>query len=194
VDEHRDEATVLFANRYELHEYCAKNRGLAERPIDYIEFGVAAGDTLRWWVNWNTHPDSRFHGFDTFTGIPEAWAWFAAGTFSNNARTPDIADPRIVYHVGLFQETLVPFVEQYQHPRTVVVHLDADLYSSTLYALANLGPRLQCGDLILFDEAGAVIGITHEFRALADYSSAFQKDFRLVGGAFEYMQLALEVI
>jgi hypothetical protein len=194
MDAHRDESTVLFDDRSELHEYCLTSRGLADTPIDYLEFGVAAGESLRWWTSLNTHLDSRFHGFDTFTGIPEAWVKFPAGSFSSDARPPDIADPRIEYHVGLFQETLTPFLANFQRTRPVVVHLDADLYSSTLYVLTNVGPITQPGDLFLFDEAGAVIGITHEFRALADYSSAFQKRFRLIGGAFDYVQLALEVI
>jgi hypothetical protein len=194
MDAHREASTVLFNDRYELHEYCLKSRGLADKPIDYLEFGVAGGESLRWWTSLNTHPDSRFHGFDTFTGIPEAWSKFPAGSFSNDARLPDIDDPRIEYHVGLFQESLTPFLEQFLHTRTVVVHMDADLYSSTLYVLATLGPRTLPGDLFLFDEAGAVIGLTHEFRALADYASAFQKQFRLIGGAFDYVQLALEVI
>lgn len=194
MEEHRDASTVLFDERAELHEYCAKSRGLVDAPIDYLELGVAGGESLRWWTSLNKHPDSRFHGFDTFTGIPEAWSKFPAGSFSNDARLPDIADPRIEYHVGLFQQTLEPFMKEFRRTRPLVVHMDADLFSSTLYGLVMIGPVTQPGDIFLFDEAGAVIGMTHEFRALIDYSTAFQKRFKLIGGAFDYVQIALEVI
>jgi hypothetical protein len=192
--DHREPSTVLFADRSELHDYCLRSRGLADAAIDYLEFGVAGGTSLRWWTDGNAHPDSRFHGFDTFTGIPEAWAYFPAGAFSARAQLPDIDDPRIEYHVGLFQETMAPFLQQFRRTRRTVLHLDADLYSSTLFVLANIGPLLEPGDLVIFDEAGAVIGFRHEFRALADYSAAFRKEFRLLGGAFGYVQLALEVL
>ena len=194
IDAHRDESTVLFSDRSELHRFCVTSRGLEDKAIDYLEFGVAGGESLTWWTSLNTHPDSRFYGFDTFSGIPEAWGKFPAGSFSTDSALPNIADQRIEYQIGMFQDTLVPFLEGFRRNRPIVIHLDADLYSSTLYVMANLGPRLQAGDLILLDEAGAVIGITHEFRALMDYTSAFGQEYRLIGGAFAYVQLALEVI
>lgn len=194
MDEHKTDATALFDDRHQLYDHCLRTLGLAEEPIDYLEFGVAAGNSLRWWIGHNTHPDSRFHGFDTFTGIPEAWAKFPVGAFSNDGRLPDISDPRLTFHVGLFQDTMAPFMNQFRRGNRLVIHLDADLYSSTLYVLVNLGPLLRHGDVILFDEAGAVIGITHEFRALIDYTSAYGTQFRLIGGAFDYVQIALEVV
>src|SRR5437773_2701649 len=59
-------------------------------PLDYLEFGVAAGRSLRWWVEHNLDAKSRFTGFDTFHGLPEAWDWMAAGTFSTQGQLPDI--------------------------------------------------------------------------------------------------------
>src|SRR5262245_32555337 len=38
-----------------------------------LEFGVASGAATRFWLSEITNPDLRWHGFDVFTGLPEAW-------------------------------------------------------------------------------------------------------------------------
>ena len=60
------------ADRSELYQLLLKREGL-DGPIDYIEFGVSRGDSIRWWVDNNRHPESMFVGFDSFEGLPEAW-------------------------------------------------------------------------------------------------------------------------
>jgi len=68
---------------------------LGPDPITYLEFGVQRGNSMRKWVGLNQHPDSTFHGFDTFEGLPEDWnARWPKGSFSTNGVTPDIDDPR----------------------------------------------------------------------------------------------------
>lgn len=192
LDIHMEETSVTFEERYELYQHCANVCDLTNCAIDYFEFGVAKGKSLRWWVTANKHPQSRFHGFDSFQGIPEEWGWEPAGSFTTQGELPKIDDERIVYHIGLFQQTLRPFLEENNRSdRPLVIHIDADLYSSTLYVLTQLDRWLRPNDLIIFDEAGAVIGFTHEFRALFDYLSAYRREARLIGGAREYSQLAL---
>jgi hypothetical protein len=77
--------------------------------------------------------------------------------------------------------------------RRTVIHLDADLYSSTLYALTMLAPRLRPGDVILFDELGSAYGVTHEFRALEDFATSYRFNYRLLGGTRRYLQAAVAV-
>src|SRR5262245_52787878 len=57
-----------FVHRADLYEYV---NGIVAGPVDYLEFGVASGVSFRKWVTINTHPGSRFFGFDTFDGLPE---------------------------------------------------------------------------------------------------------------------------
>src|SRR4051812_21898345 len=52
---------------------------LNEVPVTYLEFGVANGYSFRWWMEKCSNPASRFYGFDTFEGLPEAWGLFAKG-------------------------------------------------------------------------------------------------------------------
>ena len=54
-----------FPGRIDLYQHIAL---LTDGPIDYLEFGVWQGASIRSWLELNRHPDSRFVGFDTFEG------------------------------------------------------------------------------------------------------------------------------
>ncbi len=148
-------------------------------PIDYLEFGVHQGHSISHWVGANAHPGSRFTGFDTFTGLPDTWnAAHPRGHFATGGRTPAIADPRVAFRTGLFQETLGPFLDaDAPAGRALVMHLDCDLYGSALYALTRLDGWLVPGTLVILDEFGDVL---HEFRAMADYLDAYRRRARIV--------------
>ena len=136
-----------------LYKSVIEQETLNKEPINYLEFGVYRGDSLRMWLSGISHPDSRFVGFDTFTGLPERWRpTELAGHFNANGATPDIKDPRCSFEVGLFQDTLPAFVARTDLSRRLIVNLDADMFTSTLFVLTTLAPFLKPGDLIFFDE------------------------------------------
>ena len=58
------------------------------------------------------------------------------GQYSNEGNIPELNDERIRFVKGWFQNTVEPFIseKQFREP-CLVVHYDADLYSSTLYTL-----------------------------------------------------------
>ena len=184
--------------RVELFEHLVKTESLGT-AIDYLEFGVAAGDSLRWWLANNAHPDSRFFGFDSFEGIPEDFGLLKKGTFSTNG-TPQFDDERCHLVVGLFQNTLADFLADFtrsadsagfESQRRMVLHMDADLYSSTLFVLSSLATCMKAGDIIIFDEFGVP---THEFRAFMDFAGSFGLRYEVLGQTGNYFQLALRVI
>ncbi|MFN0157271.1 MAG: class I SAM-dependent methyltransferase [Bacteroidota bacterium] len=175
--------------RYGLYDFVMNQQQLGG-PIDYLEFGVAQGDSLKWWVEHNTHATSRFVGFDTFEGLPEKFEWLDSGTFSSGGKPPMMRDARCTFEVGMFQDTLEPFIKKMSFDRRTVIHLDADLYSSTLYVLARLGPHLKKGDVVLFDEFGVPM---HEFRAFMDFAHAFRVKYELLGAVNNYMNVALRL-
>src|SRR3972149_9990173 len=72
-------------NRVALWSYLRVKENL-EKAIDYLEFGVADGSSIKWWVNHNSDPYSRFFGFDTFTGLPKAWDSVPYGSFSTSGQ------------------------------------------------------------------------------------------------------------
>ena len=80
------------ADRTALHRY-VNDVTLHNAPLDYLEFGVFEGDSLRQWLQMNRHPSSRFTGFDTFTGLPEDWTSDKrAGTFDVQGKLPQLSD------------------------------------------------------------------------------------------------------
>ncbi len=159
-----------YGNRYKLYEYIAETYRLEQNIIGYLEFGVASGSSLKWWITKNTHPKSHFVGFDTFSGLPEDWEKIPKGTFSTGGNVPDIQDARVSYKIGLFQNTLPNFIKTLNLLEVqTVVHIDCDLYSASLFALITLSPFLKKGDILIFDEFADVM---NEYRAYCDFMAA----------------------
>ena len=171
----------ILSSRRALHEAVA--REVANEKILYLEFGVYQGDSIKYWAQLNSNPSSRFVGFDTFTGLPELWqrnfAIVKQNEFDTGGALPVINDDRCSFEVGLFQRTLRPFLkmlDRTQYDR-VVIHLDADLYSATLFALCECDEILRSNDFLIFDEFS---NIFNEFRALTDWARAYGRDYEVV--------------
>ena len=163
---------------------------LKDIPISYLEFGVAGGHSFQWWTENQKHQDSRFFGFDTFTGLPENWNIFKKGSMSADGKLPELADSRCTFKKGLFQKTLPSFLKDYTFGKRNVIHMDADLYTSTLYVLTSLAPYLCKGDIIIFDEFGVPL---HEFRAFMDFTKSFYLDYKLIAASNNFYQAAFTV-
>jgi len=179
-----------YFNRYKLYQFILQKENLENRSIDYLEFGVYKGESLKWWVNNIKNPISRFFAFDTFQGLPEDWGPKSKGSFSAKGKLPSISDQRCYYEIGLFQETLYKFLEKYILDRKMIVHLDADLYSSTLFVLTTLSSKLKKGVIIIFDE---FIDGMHEFRALCDFKVAYNFSYKILGFVNMETQIAIKV-
>jgi len=183
-----------YSNRVKLHEYVISSHSLAEKPIHYLEFGVAGGTSFAWWVKANRHPGSRFFGFDTFEGLPEDWHFFKKGAFSFDI--PFLEDERGTFIKGLFQDTLYNFLDNYRRSldtpdATRVLHMDADLYSSTLFALTMMAPFLRNGDIVFFDEFNIP---NHEFAAWSDFIKSYYIRYEVIGSVNNFYQTAIRII
>lgn len=181
--------TFDYKKREQLYEQVITDNNL-NANIDYIEFGVCTGHSFRWWVNRIKDSESRFYGFDTFTGLPEPWGPFKKGDMSNNNTPPVIDDNRHAFYQGLFQQTLLPFLANYNVGKRKVIHMDADIYTATLYVLTTLTPFLKSGDIIFFDEFNVPL---HEFKAFKEWSSSFYIDYELLGGVNNFYQIAIKI-
>jgi len=177
-----------YQKRYDLYKYVIEKENLTE--IDYIEFGVAKGFSFKWWVENIREKTSAFTGFDTFTGLPEDWGPFKKGEMSNNDKVPEIDDNRVKFFQGLFQQTLEGFLKEHTFNKRTVIHMDADIYTATLYVLTTISPHLKKGDIIFFDEFNVPM---HEFKAFSEWISSFYFEYEVIGAVNNFYQVAIKL-
>jgi hypothetical protein len=182
-----------YSKRPFLYKDVMDHYNLASNPVHYFEFGVASGVSFKWWLENNRHADSQFFGFDTFEGLPENWGGFyQKGAMSHGI--PDISDERAKFYKGLFQDTLVPFIEDHQAflklPVRKVIHLDADLFTATLFTLSQLYPYLNKGDILIYDEFSVA---NHEFKAMDLFQEVFYVKCKPVFAQNNFYQVAFEI-
>lgn len=180
-----------YSKRYQLYQYVVDTLDLQKEAIDYLEFGVSGGQSFRWWQGKCKHADSKFYGFDTFEGLPEKWGTFHKGDMA--ADIPVIDDRRVEFIKGLFQDTIPGFLSRVnlKNGKRKIIHMDADLFHSTLYALTSLAPYVKSGDVILFDEFNVP---NHEYFAFKMFSDSFYIKTRLIGAVNNYFQVALIIV
>jgi O-methyltransferase len=162
------------------------------RAIDYLEFGVFEGASIREWSLLNQNPASCFYGFDSFEGLPEDWhAGKRKGAFSTAGKVPEIGDPRVRFVVGWFQSSLRGFMDSYHPQRQLVLHVDCDIYSSTLYCLTTLDSLIVSGTVIVLDD---FFDALHVYRALTDYCSAYLRQYKILARTRELGQVVIEML
>jgi O-methyltransferase len=179
-----------YNRRYNLYDAVRKQLGLSQEAIDYFEFGVASGVSFKWWLEKNQDPASRFFGFDTFEGLPEKWGPFAKGAMAHSLESLQITDSRATFYKGLFQQTLIPFLEAYQSNRRKVIHIDSDLFSAALFTMTQLYRFLKPGDILLFDEFAVP---RHEFLAFKIFTESFYINYEVIGAANNYLFVAIMI-
>eukprot|EP00533_Pseudo-nitzschia_delicatissima_P015050 CAMPEP_0197278800 /NCGR_PEP_ID=MMETSP1432-20130617/19185_1 /TAXON_ID=44447 /ORGANISM="Pseudo-nitzschia delicatissima, Strain UNC1205" /LENGTH=456 /DNA_ID=CAMNT_0042745231 /DNA_START=149 /DNA_END=1519 /DNA_ORIENTATION=- len=148
------------------------------------EFGVGSGKSMR--MTQEILPlDIEMHGFDTFTGLPQAWGSEPAGAYSTGGVVPSIAS-NVYFHKGLFSDTLSPFLDSLgDEAYFAYANIDCDLYTSTLDILEALHGKIVEGTILVFDEY-----VCHptwrqdEFRAWRETCKRF-------GWTYEYLGFSL---
>jgi O-methyltransferase len=182
-----------YQKRFDLYKAISKHYSLDQIELVYLEFGVASGQSFFWWAKNNNHVDSRFYGFDTFEGLPEDWGGYRKGDMAHGIHELQSTDSRTSFIKGTFQQTLCLFTAEHREEllnRPKLVHLDADLFSSTIFVLSQLYPFLKKGDMLLFDEFNVA---NHEFFAYKIFTEAFYVNLKLVGAQNNYYQTAFIV-
>jgi hypothetical protein len=146
-----------------------------DQQVLYLEFGVFSGHSMRYWSRKLKNPASILHGFDSFEGLPESGGRWRKGQFDVGGQIPKIDDPRVKFFKGWFDQTLPHYTVP---PHAVlVINMDADLYSSTIYVLNQLRPHIKPGTFIYFDEMNH---LEHEPRAFDEFTAATGLTFQAV--------------
>jgi hypothetical protein len=158
-----------------------------------LEFGVFKGTTINPLAR--LVPERQFFGFDSFTGLPEAWAGsrYSAINFDRKGRKPSVA-ANVTLIEGWFDDTLPSFLAQKPGP-IGFLHVDCDIYSSTKTVLDLTAARLAPGAVIVFDEFFNYKGYElHEFKAFFEFAERFEVAYRFIGYAAQQVSLVVEAV
>ncbi|MGE0046157.1 MAG: class I SAM-dependent methyltransferase [Hyphomonadaceae bacterium] len=181
---------MLFNDRYAQLDYAVKLAMQAHPDGLVCEFGVAGGKTLRHIAKqWS----GRVHGFDSFEGLPENWTGTSeqAGKFKQGKR-PDVPGNAIL-HAGWFDKSVPPFLAEHAGP-AALLHLDADLYSSTKTVLTLFKDRIVPGTVIVFDEYYNYPNWReHEFKAFQEFIAESGKRYRYIGFSMLQGQASVQI-
>lgn len=158
-----------------------------EGPV--LEFGVGDGESLRLLVHLLHLRD--VYGFDSFAGLPEDWRpGYPAGSLAQQA-PPSVPGATLVE--GRFADTLPGFLAEHPEP-VALLHLAANVYSSTATVLDLLGDRLVVGSVVVLDEYFNYPGWQNgEFKAWADFVERAGIEFRYEGYTFDNEQVVVTV-
>ncbi len=164
---------------------------------DWLQFGVFKGQTAKILESYIL-PGRKLHLFDSFEGLPESWinTPYKKGHFSvEDDGMPVFDSERTVIHKGWFSDTVPSFVKDFDK-KIPFIHLDADLYSSTLTVLTGLNDLITRGTILLFDEffMPSKDGVSDdECRALYDWAKSHNREFQILWRT-KWVQCAVKIV
>jgi len=121
------------------------------------EYGVYKGESLRQICRY--FAGNKVFAFDSFKGLPHNGFWGGNYGHRNKFKFKDI--PWQLKHfkpnnakliIGRFEATTKTFDYDELNCGCKFVHLDCDVYESTVIALEHLQPYIQKGTIIVFDD------------------------------------------
>jgi predicted O-methyltransferase YrrM len=178
------EALEVIGGVGDLQRYSCRLAAKNHPDLDWAEFGVSKGSSSRLFLE-NLGPNNRLYLFDSWEGLPERWEKAEAGRY--RSPVPDFKDGRAHIIKGLFSDTVASWAATQKAP-LAFLHMDADLYSSTIDALLALDTLIVPGTVILFDEFYNYDGWhDHEYRAFNEYLETNNRRFRYVGKSDKHL-------
>jgi methyltransferase family protein len=189
IDQHMADA-IGFETQKELIDHALRQ---VSADGHFLEFGVFSGGTIRH-IAKRVH-GKTIHGFDSFEGLPEAWAGYnlAGHAFSLKGRMPRVPS-NVLLHKGWFSNTIPAWCETVSGP-VAFLHIDCDIYSSTVDIFNGLADRFQEGTLILFDEYFNYPGWQqHEYKAWQEFVKARAIEYEYLGFARQQVLVRIRAL
>ena len=188
------EALMFSQGRESIWRYCLD---LRKSELDLggtiLEFGVWKGVSINFFAKHS--PGASITGFDSFEGLEEDWF--------GHIRTKGFLDvggvlPSVPGNVqlikGWFQSTLPSFLGTFGEQKISIVHMDADTYTPTKYALQMLAKNLKPGTIVIFDEYfGYSSWRIHEFKAWQEIVSEHNLKYKYLAYS-DQCQVAVEIV
>jgi hypothetical protein len=185
---------------YDLKEWVITTQ-LDPLLIQALEFGTATGRTLKQFAYWL--PDRTIYGFDSWQGLPEQFNNLPAGHFAQEL--PKVADNCVLvqgwYGARPTQDksdvaefTARDFAKNHKEP-IALLHLDADLYSSTKTVLDVFAKQIVPGTVILFDEYwNHPSWEKHEYKAWQEFVVKHNFKYEYIGYVSKHQEVAIRVL
>jgi len=183
------DTTQKFVHIMEAMNYAK----VAQLPKVYLEFGCHSGRTfsaaIRAARELDILQETSFYAFDSFEGLPETHdddGIFQRGTFLTGVvdfkkavktqASYEISGDAIIK--GFYSESLTSELQE-KIPKVGVVHVDVDLYSSTVEVLSFIKPLLVPGSVLIFDDwycfpAGSNLGEPRALHEFLDDNTGFK--------------------
>jgi hypothetical protein len=186
---------------YDLYEWVVNNQLDPNLNGLVLEFGTATGRTLNQFAHWL--PGKTIYGFDSWQGLPEKFNDLPAGHFAQ--ALPEVL-PNCVLIQGWFgarpsqdqsniaEHTAQSFANLHLGP-IALLHLDADLYSSTKTVLDAFHAHIVPGTVILFNEYwNHPTWKKHEYKAWQEHCATYGVKYEYIGYASDHQEVAIRVI
>ena len=185
----------VFESREGLYKYVMQH---APQEGQVLEFGVHNGLSINFIAKLT---DRSVHGFDSFEGLPDdgqipdfeghGVKWHA-GKMDLGGHLPPVRD-NVTLHKGWFDDTAPAFFKDNKDD-IAVLHIDCDIYSSTVTVFENAQPFLKSGSIIIFDEYLNYEGWQkNEHRALIEFAKAYNMTYEFI--AYTYFgEAAIRII
>ena len=185
-------AVPNFDTDYDLHEWVATTQLYPKlKHGAVLEFGVATGRTLNHFAR--LLPHCRVHGFDSFQGLPEDWTSRMPKGFFGRSQLPPVAENCQLW-VGWFDQTLPQYAIKHGDDAIQLLHIDCDLYSSTVTVLETVRKNLVYGSVIIFDEYINYPGWQQdEYRAWQEFCAKYNIQYQYIGRVSRHQQVAIRV-
>ena len=169
----------LLDHREMEYRFCMQNIQFEDGL--FLEFGVFKGQSIN--MLSKLKPSKIFHGFDTFTGLPEEWDMgdkkIKAGHFYLD-KMPNV-EKNVILHKGLFESTIPEWQKKHKEEISFI-NIDCDLYSSTKTVLTYLNKQIVKNTIIRFDDLlpsplrPYPNWIEGEWKALSEWVEKFQRE------------------
>lgn len=149
----------------------------------WLEFGVSTGRTIKEIAS--TAPSQvQIYGFDCWEGLPEPWYEDENGKIRHPvgmyAHPMPPVPPNVTLVSGLFEDTLPSFAKEHQDTPLALVHIDCDIYTSTVSIFKHLRSQFVSGTVIIFDELYGYKGWEiNEYKAFNEFleETGFKVEF-----------------
>jgi hypothetical protein len=188
---------------YDLYEYVVNNELdptlLASGMV--LEFGTATGRTLNQFAHWL--PGKTIYGFDGWQGLPEKFNDLPTGHFAQ--KLPEVlfncqlvrgwfGERPLQDKSGIPEFTARDFASTHTAP-IALLHLDADLYSSTRTVLNAFVKHIVPGTVILFNEYwNHPTWKKHEFKAWQEHCKIYGVGYEYIAYASDHQEVAVRVL